>query len=100
MSILDLIAATAIIGVGGLIFWYSDRFSRRIRVVAGLALAAFGWVGIFLAFALCNLPFMQSETVVYGWLGTCVAALLLAMVIGYPAAFDAVSERMGFGRRR
>ncbi|MEH3038903.1 MAG: hypothetical protein PGN21_02360 [Sphingomonas paucimobilis] len=86
--------------IAGLIFWHSDKYWRRTRVIAALILAILGWLGIFLGLALSDMFFMQSETVAYAWMGICAAILFFAVVIGIPAMWNVAEQRTGFGKRR
>ena len=100
MSAWELTAAMAFLVIAGIIFWYSDKYRRRTRVIAALILATLGWGGVFLGLTLCDKPFMQSEAVAYAWMGICAGILLFSVVIGVPAVWDVGEQRLGFGKRR
>ena len=98
MTSYDFLEGACALATVGLMLYLPGRFSRRRRVIAGLASFVAGWAGIFLGLALGNRPFLQNEIVAYAWMGTCSAATVLAIILLVPAAFEwlrAVRPRSG-----
>jgi MFS family permease len=88
MTSYDVLEAVALFVTVGLMLYLPRRFSRRRRVIAGVAFFVFGLAGIFLGLALDDQPFLQNERVAFAWMGSCSAATVLSIVLLVPAAFE------------
>lgn len=88
MSSHDLVEAAGVLIIIGLMFYLPRKFNRRQRSIAGIALFVGGWAGIFLGLALDNRSFLQSELVAYIWMGSCMAATVLAITLLVPTGLE------------
>lgn len=100
MSVLEIGGAIALVLVAGIIFNYQDRYSRKIRAITGAILFVLGWIGIFSALVLPNMPFMQNEKLVYAWIGTAAGAIVLGLVFVVNAVSTALEDRVRLRKRR
>lgn len=74
-------------------------FSLRHRVIVGTILFPLGWAGIFAGLALGDQAFMQSEVVVWLWVGMSAFAIVLAITLLVPALFEWLRKRRRPKRR-
>jgi hypothetical protein len=81
---LYLAAATLIVGIMFVPRWISTRG----RLSIGFILFIVGCAGIFAALRFDDSPALRSETMAYGWMALCGAALVGGLLFLVTAFFD------------
>jgi hypothetical protein len=84
-----LATAVLIAALLGLPRW----FSFRNRAIAGAVLFPLGWAGMIGGVALGDRPFMQSEILVWAWMGASAVAIVLSVVLLVPVFFEWCRKR-------